>query len=148
MDYILRSLIKAALCGDALEPPVATEKDWEQCYKIALQQNVLAMTFPVLSQFPKEQRPSFALWSKWMAYAQRTAEQSRHMRDVVKKVGGWLSEDGLSTTVVKGFSLSELYPEPDLREFSDIDIYSGDSFPEPDVHSLVCRLACIQAFFA
>lgn len=105
-----------------------SEKDWQQCYDMALAQGVLAMTFPAMSSLPKELRPSFTLWSKWMAYTDDVAKQSLYKREVVKKLGGWLAEDGLSTTILKGFSLSELYPNPDLREFSDIDIFSGENY--------------------
>lgn len=106
----------------------ALEADWQRCFDLALQQNVLAMTFPAMSSLPKELRPSFTLWSKWMAYTQSVAELSLYKREVVKKVGSWLAEDGLQTTILKGFSLSALYPNPELREFSDIDIFSGKDY--------------------
>ena len=106
----------------------ATEADWQQCFDLALEQQVLAMTFPAMTSLPKELRPSFVLWSKWMAYAQSIAEQSAHMRQVVEKIGGWLAEEGLTTMIVKGFSLAVLYPNPNLREFCDVDIYSGKDY--------------------
>ena len=105
-----------------------TAIDWQRCFDMALQQNVLAMTFPAMSSLPKESRPSFELWSKWMAYAQNVAKQSEYKREVVKKIGSWLTEDGLTTTLIKGFSLSVLYPRPELREFGDIDIFSGKDY--------------------
>lgn len=106
----------------------AKEVDWQRCFDMALQQNVLAMTFPAMSLLPKGLRPSFTLWSKWMAYAQSVAEQSQYKRQVVEKMGSCLAEDGLTTTILKGFSLSALYPNPNLREFSDIDIFSGEKY--------------------
>ena len=106
----------------------ASEDDWQQCFDLTLQQNVLAMTFPAMSSLPKELRPSFTLWSKWMAFAQSIAKQSHYKRQVIEKIGSWLTNDGLTTTLIKGFSLSILYPKPELREFSDIDIFSGDSY--------------------
>lgn len=63
-----------------------------------------------------------------MAYAQSVAEQSQYKRQIVEKMGAWLVEDGLKTTILKGFSLSALYPNPNLREFSDIDIFSGKEY--------------------
>lgn len=86
------------------------------------------MTFPAMTALPKEQRPNFTLWSKWMAYAQNIAAQSKHKREVVRKMGEWLAEDGLSTMIIKGFSLAVLNPQPDLRECGDIDIYSGEDY--------------------
>ena len=106
----------------------ATEADWQRCFDLALEQQVLAITFPAMTALPKEQRPDFVLWSKWMAYAQSIAEQSAHKRQVVEKIGGWLAEEGLTTMIVKGFSLAALYPNPNLREFGDIDIFSGENY--------------------
>lgn len=128
---MLLELINATLCKRPLNEKVfaeATEEDWQRCFDLALQQNVLAMTFPAMSSLPKELRPSFMLWSKWMAYTQSVAEQSQYKRQVVEKIGSWLAEDGLITTILKGFSLSVLYPNPNLREFSDIDIFSGEKY--------------------
>ena len=130
---MLLELINATLCKRLLDEKVfegASEADWQRCFDLALQQNVLAMTFPAMSSLPKELRPSFTLWSKWMAYTQSIAEQTQYKRQIVEKIGSWLAEEGLSTTILKGFSLSALYPNPNLREFSDIDIFSGDSYDE------------------
>ena len=105
-----------------------TEADWQQCYDMALAQGVLAITFPAISLLPKDARPSFELFAKWMTYTQSIAAQSQYKRHVVEKIGQWLSVDGLSTLILKGFSLSTLYPKPNLREFCDIDIYSGSNY--------------------
>lgn len=131
MNSFFYELLNATLCKRPLSEKVfegAKGDDWQQCFDMALRQNVLAMTFPVMSTLPKELRPSFTLWSKWMAYAQSIAEQNRYKREVVKKIGSWLSEGGLTTTLIKGFSLSVLYTKPELREFSDIDIFSGKDY--------------------
>ena len=131
MSDLLLELINATLCKRPLNEKAfegASETDWQQCFDLALQQNVLAMTFPAMSSLPKELRPSFTLWSKWMAYTQSIAEQSQYKRQVVEKMGSWLAEEGLTTTILKGFSLSALYPNPNLREFSDIDIFSGENY--------------------
>lgn len=128
MEKLLCKLINTTLTGKPLELGEVTEADWQRCFDMALHQSVLAMTFPAMSSLPKELRPSFTLWSKWMAYAQSVAEQSQYKRQVVEKMGSWLAEEGLTTTILKGFSLSALYPNPNLREFSDIDIFSGDSY--------------------
>lgn len=128
MCKLLCDLINTTLTGTPLKVEGVTEADWQQCFDMALQQNVLAMTFPAMTLLPKELRPSFTLWSKWMAYTQSVAEQLQYKRHVVEKIGSWLAEDCLSTTLIKGFSLSVLYPNPKLREFSDIDIFSGNNY--------------------
>ena len=123
----LVTLINAVLTKQPISESFS-EEEWQRCYDMALQQDVLAMTFPAMTALPKEQRPSFTLWSKWMAYAQNITKQSEYKREVVKKIGAWLVKDGLTTTLIKGFSLLVLYPQPELREFSDIDIFSGKDY--------------------
>lgn len=128
MSKLLCELINSSFVGKPLDISGVTEQDWQRCFDLALQQNVLAMTFPAMSALPKEQRPEFTLWSKWMAYAQSVAQQSAHKRQVVEKIGERLTEEGLRTMVLKGFSLSVLYSKPDLREFCDVDIFSGTDY--------------------
>lgn len=120
MNPFFYELLNAILSKRPLDVAVfegASESDWQRCFDLALQQNVLVMTFPAMSSLPKELRPSFTLWSKWMAYSQSTAEQSQFKWQVVEKMGSWLAEEGLKTTILKGFSLSALYPNSNLREF-------------------------------
>ena len=131
MSDLLIELLNATLVKRPLNEEVfegVTETNWQLCFDMALEQNVLAMTFPAMTSLPKELRPSFVQWSKWMAYAQSIAEQSQYKRQLVEKIGSWLTEDGLSTIILKGFSLSALYPNPNLREFSDIDLFSGENY--------------------
>ena len=128
MENLLVELLNTTLVKRPLNEDVfkkVSDADWQRCFDLALEQNVLAMSFPAMTSLPPNVRPSFVLWSKWMAYAQSVAEQSQYKRQVVEKIGSWLAEDGLSTLILKGFSLSALYPNPNLREFSDIDIFSG-----------------------
>lgn len=128
---MLQELINATLVKRPLNKKFfegCTEADWQRCYDMAWAQNVLAMIFPTMSSLPKELRPSLLIWAKWMAYTQSIAEQAQYKRKVVEKIGSWLAEDGLSTLILKGFSLSTFYPNPNLREFSDIDIFSGESY--------------------
>lgn len=131
MGNLLLELLNEALINRPLDEKVVKETtvdDWQQCFDMAQGQQVLAMTFPAMTALPKDQRPDFVLWSKWMAYAQSVEAQSRHKWQVVEKIWAWLNEDGLSTTIIKGFSLAALYPNSTLREFGDIDIFSGENY--------------------
>lgn len=130
---MLTELINATLTKRPLKEAVFEGNigaDWQQSCDMALAQGVLAMIFPVLSSLPKHSRPSFELFAKWMTYTQSVAAQSQYKHKVVEKIGHWLTEEGLSTLILKGFSLSVLYPNSNLREFCDIDIFSGSNYDE------------------
>lgn len=131
VPFLLPGLLSATLTRKSFDENHfmdAANDEWQQCFDMALPQQVLAMTFPVISTLPKERRPNFPLWAKWMAFAQNIADQSKRKREAVRMIGCWLEEDGLSTMIIKGFSLAVLYPQPDLRECGDIDIYSGKDY--------------------
>ena len=54
---MLLELISATLSKRPLNEKVfvgATEADWQKCFDLALQQNVLAMIFPAISLLPKQ----------------------------------------------------------------------------------------------
>ena len=38
-----------------------------------------------------------------------------------------LAKHDIHATLIKGYSLSGLYPDPDMREFGDVDIYVGEA---------------------
>lgn len=131
MSHLLVELLNATLVKRPLNEKNfkgSSEAHWQQCYDMALAQGVLAMSFPVISSLPKESRPSFELFAKWMTYAKNVAAQSQYKRQVVEMIGHWLADDGLSTLILKGLSLSVLYPNSNLREFCDIDIFSGGNY--------------------
>ena len=62
MSQLLYDLLNATLTGKPLEVKGVTDADWERCFDLALQQQVLAITFPTMAALPKEQRPGFLLW--------------------------------------------------------------------------------------
>lgn len=49
------------------------------------------------------------------------------MKTVLTKTIDALSKGGVQTTVMKGFSLAQLYPNPHVRQWGDIDIYVGNN---------------------
>ena len=103
MCQLLCELINTTLTGKDLKVEGVGEEAWERCFETARQQQVLAMTFPMMSALPKEQRPGFLLWSKWMAYAQSTAEQSRQKQEAVRKLGTLAVRRGLGNDSGEGF---------------------------------------------
>ena len=125
-ELINSVLTKRPLAEDVFSG--ASEDDWKECYNMAWTQGVKAMTFSAIATLPKEKCPPFELWTQWMGYSLQLEGQSKHKCKIVKKIGSWLEEEGLSTMIIKGFSLSALYPEFNLREFGDIDIFSGKAY--------------------
>lgn len=128
---MLFELINAILTNRPLNEDVfsgVSEEDWKECYDMAWSQGVQAMTFSAIATLPKEKCPPFELWTQWMGYSLQLEDQSKHKYKIVKIIGSWLEEEDLSTMIIKGFSISALYPAFNLREFGDIDIFSGKEY--------------------
>ena len=74
---------------------------------------------------------------------------ARHARlnQLAVEVIGLLAQHNIPATLIKGASLAGLYPDPDMRDFGDVDIYVGeehylraaeivtDSYPDAHWHS-------------
>ena len=52
----------------------------------------------------------------------RHARLNRLTVDVVNL----LRQHGIAATLIKGYGISSLYPDPDMRDFGDVDIYVGE----------------------
>ena len=131
VSALLVELLNATLChrepnGKLFEG--LSEDDWQRCFNMALSQGVLAMLYPTVSLLPKEFAPPLPLSHRWMSYQQTILRQTHFKKKTVSIIGSWLAEDGLATIILKGFSLSVLYPNPNLREFGDIDIFSCNQY--------------------
>lgn len=131
MESLLCELINATLCGRPVDEERVrgvTDEEWMRCFELAQRQRVDAMTFPTMMSLPDGLRPDFMVWSKWMSRAKATADKVYRNRSAARKVGAWLAEESLQTMVIKGLSLAVLYPRPELRPSSDVDIYSGSDY--------------------
>ena len=72
---------------------------------------------------PPEEQPPRKLKLRWVANVVRGNERWAHYKQVVRDLSNLLSERGLSPVIMKGSTISALYPVPWHREGGDIDIY-------------------------
>ena len=127
-DFLLK-LLRASLLGDT-GFAVPESLDWSLLIDEAARQGVAVIASDGLQRLydagvyaahdEKEIRRIKARWfGKTMRYERRYAGQMA----TSQKMEEWLSENGIQTMVMKGFTVSECYPVPAHRYSSDMDCY-------------------------
>ena len=137
------AILRAVMWGTKMEIPADT--DWRWMLNLAARQKCLH-TFSMWIKANKVATPfDKSLRSAILAVIGRTARLNHLAADVITL----LAEHNISSTLIKGYSLSVLYPDADMRDFGDVDIYVGEenylrsveivttAFPDAHWHSEV-----------
>lgn len=125
-------LIRAALQHEHAELP--SEVDWQEVFRLSEAQGVNGLCLEgmnrILQGQPKEQGEIDELWfrrMKWMGVTLKLEQKTLRQYEMLHLlVDGMYAELGIDYVVVmKGFTISRLWPNPKLRPSCDVDIYTG-----------------------
>lgn len=114
------SILRSIIWGTELQLPASIK--WQDVFRLAAYQkcqhafSVWLKTHSIVTPFDKQLYPSIFL------VLQRQARLNHLTTNVVQL----LEQQDMPATLIKGYSLSCLYPDPDTRDFGDIDIYVGE----------------------
>lgn len=101
----------------------AGNEDWEQLFELSIRQGVLLLCYGGLQYLPKESQPPRNLKLRWCVNVVKGSDRYDHYKCVIAKLSTLLLENNISLLIIKGITISELYPVPYFRESGDIDIY-------------------------
>ena len=127
---VLFGLLRSALTGEPAEVPAGT--DWQRLFQLLQQNHVAALASEAFSHLPHEQKPPRNVLIPWLSEREKAAAWYRHQLDVQQEIEHLMQQHGIKTMALKGTTLAQLYPQPDLREFSDLDLYFYDRHHEAD----------------
>ena len=99
--------------------------DWRAVMRLAEYHATLTLLCDVASRMPSDQQPD-AEMLVWMKNQMR-ANLFFHMRlkQTLLQAVKMLRDNGIEPVLLKGFSLAQYYPNPNLRQFGDIDLFVG-----------------------
>ena len=114
------SILQSVLWGTPAEVPA--DADWKSVLNLSARQSCLH---------------AFGIWLKsnhidcsYTAHLQlamfQTLQRQARLNHFTADVINLLSQHHIPATLIKGYSLSALYPDPDMRQFGDVDIYVGE----------------------
>lgn len=127
---ILFRLIKSAIDGQPPflgSTPVDTAQ-WWRLFRMAQQGHVAAITsLPVAElDVPREVK------IPWLAEREKAVKWYNYQFEVQKDVEKVMERHLIDVLVLKGTALAQYYPQPELREFGDIDLYFYNRHDEAD----------------
>ena len=123
-----------ALLRSALwDTPVAIEGpiDWNAVMRLAQHHANQALVGGVASQMTTDNRPSEAMLGTMRTVMRNNLLSQMRLKQILSSAVTLLSQHNIDPVLLKGFGLAMLYPNPNLRQFGDIDLFVGlDNFRE------------------
>jgi hypothetical protein len=118
-----------------------TESDWQDLYRQAAHQGVMAIAWDAVERLPKECLPPRTIKLMWALEVQRYEERYARYVRTVDHLSAFYASHGIAMAQLKGVGLSSYYPVPWHREGGDIDIFTYSADPSVLSHAEANRLA-------
>jgi len=123
------ALLRAALW----DAPAAIDSavDWQGIMAIAAHHANNVLLSGAALQLPEGQRPPTEMCQQMQFAMRSNLVKQMRLRQILFSAVQLLRKHDIEPVLLKGFGLASLYPNPNLRQFGDIDIFVGlDRFHE------------------
>lgn len=120
-------LLRFGLFGADIPAGLPTDDEgWQALFDLSRRQAVTALLYDAILKLPQEMRPRRRVLFHFTSITQTIEQDNRQREEALQHYASIVhSRMSLPTVVVKGSSLSCLYPNPLHRECGDNDIYTG-----------------------
>jgi hypothetical protein len=138
---ILFVSLRAALFGEALSEETfagMSAEQWEELYRLAARQGVLAIVYDVVSKLPQNLQPPRNLNIRWALGVEAIERRYNQQLAVSSELADLFAERGIRTLVLKGLAVSTYYPVPEHRECGDWDCFLGEGY---ELGNQICEQA-------
>ena len=105
-------------------------EEWGKLYKLSRSQGVLALVFDALKELSADMPHSLKL--QWAFGAMQIEDKIEKQWQLADELCDEYSKHGIRTVVLKGFALSQYYPNPSHRECGDFDCFLMGDFEQGD----------------
>ena len=121
MNEVFFSILRSVLWGCPAEIPA--EVDWSGVLNLAARQKCLH----AFSVWMKVHRIATPYDKQLQSAMLMTLQHQVRLNHFAVEIVDLLAQHDIPATLIKGYSLSGLYPDPDMRDFGDVDIYVGEA---------------------
>lgn len=97
---------------------------WSEAFEVLSMHGVAPVVSVSLERLPMDLRPPKDVLLKFIMANMAAHKSFARLKGLVEKIDGLMKGSDLKCLLLKGFSLSEYYPDPELRKFVDIDLYA------------------------
>lgn len=128
LEQLFYELIRLSIgTGDGLcrQP---SQKEWAALYSIAKKQSLVGNCFSGVQRLCDNESGVYAGMSEmqyltWMGMAAKIQQKYDHHKAFIGKLAKFYEKEGLGMMLLKGVGLSLLYPQSQLRQPGDVDIF-------------------------
>lgn len=117
------ALMRAALWQQPVE--FNGTPDWKGIISIARHHTTEVLVADVASRLTGDNAPSDALLREMKAFMRANLINQLELKQILTMAVTALRNKGIEPVLLKGFGLALLYPNPNLRQFGDIDLFVG-----------------------
>lgn len=121
-ENLLITLLDCAIHEKPLPQECAAGADWAAVLEMARSHHIDALLLDVALSLPAGMTPSGELREQWQGDAMNTAMSQGALAIQASILLGAMDEAGVKAVMLKGMALKALYPQPDLRTMSDMDL--------------------------
>lgn len=133
LEVVLFDLISFGL-GERGDSHVPLAVDWECLWKMTIQQGVSSICLDGLQRLEARNDGQAAISKPlkmlWIASVMKQERAYHGQWEAAKALAELYGKHGVDTYVLKGFSLSRLYPIPEHRPCTDMDCYLKGEYEE------------------
>lgn len=120
---ILLNLLRLGISDITFSYPENDAMDWDNLLDNSAKQGVMGWVWEGINKLPKECRPPRQQMINWGLSVDSLVKDYTRQRDVLLKLVHVCESNSMRVLLLKGHGLSVLYPKPEYRFSSDIDIY-------------------------
>lgn len=110
-----------------------TEKEWLAIYEMATMQCVLGLLFSAINKLNEADapiKPPMELFFQWIGDSLEIEAQNKRLDEAAKRLTEIFRKGQFRSCVLKGQGMARLYPDPNLRQPGDIDLWVDGSRKE------------------
>ena len=119
--YLLK-LLSSAIRDQIPPEPGFKSVNWNYIYSEAVAHEVHTLIYPTLCKLNPIQTPSQDLMDKWRDCTLLAATKQLQCMDEARRVLAAFNKYRIPVIALKGITLRNLYPQPELRTMGDIDL--------------------------
>jgi len=131
-------LIKIALGEKESFSHNPSEEEWNEIYALANKHGIAGILYQGLKRLPLEQRPQTEIMVDWFTLINKMKDTNLRLQKQCAFATKTFMKHGFRSVILKGQSLSEYYPDPELRHSSDIDIWLEGT--KQDILDYICSV--------
>ncbi len=117
------SLIRISLGEKPNQYLIISPEEWDKIFNLSAKQSLLGVLFPALNKISEYEQIPREVLLRWLGSQSRTIAKNKLLDKRAAELTAILKELNMRTCVFKGQSVALYYPQPELREPGDIDIW-------------------------